>query len=56
VNKFLDGIEEEEDYRGGHGTTSRKRTRSSNFLGRVPHLPEIDEEEQEAYEIMIEQR
>lgn len=42
VNKFLDGIEEEEDQRT-QGRPYRKRTRSSNFImGQT--LPDIDEE------------
>ncbi len=44
VKKFLDGIEEEEDFKH-QNHNPRKRTRSSNFLGRVPNLPEIDEED-----------
>lgn len=44
VKKFLDGIEEEEEQKHHQ---PRKRTRSSTFLGRASHLPEINEEELE---------
>jgi hypothetical protein len=44
VKKFLDGIEEEEEQKHQGSYQHRKRTRSSNFLGRT-HLPEIDEED-----------
>ena len=50
VNKFLDGIEEEEDYKTNGGMPMRKRTRSSTYLSRPnpSHiLPEINEEDYE---------
>lgn len=47
VNKFLDGIDEEEESK--HIGQGRKRTRSSNFLTRAPYLHEIDEEDHEYY-------
>ena len=46
MNKFLDGIEEEEEQKTG-GYPVRKRTRSSTYLSRPPPniLHEINEED-----------
>jgi hypothetical protein len=49
VNKFLDGIEEEEELKTQGGYIAvRKRTRSSTYLSRPPaqQLHDIHEEEE----------
>lgn len=44
IKSYLDGIDEEEEQKYAHGPSSRKRTRSSNYLQQKNNAPLLEEE------------